>query len=116
MLLVLLLLLQTLTTQSNSLPRLVRMTLSIMLRAMGLEPFVNVTAEEFIFGYDDTLVSLAHKFFPKHRRPMSRMGLLLGVRAYEFLSKSQDPVICDFLLNLTFQCEQEQRCPSKSNR
>lgn len=67
----------TLTTQSNSLPRLVRMTLSIMLRAMGLEPFVNVTAEEFIFGYDDTLVSLAHKFFPKHRRPMSRMGLLL---------------------------------------
>ncbi|PNF27495.1 hypothetical protein B7P43_G04284 [Cryptotermes secundus] len=68
----------TLTTQSNSLPRLVRMTLSIMLRAMGLEPFVNVTAEEFIFGYDDTLVSLAHKFFPKHRRPLSRMGLLLG--------------------------------------
>jgi hypothetical protein len=80
MLSALFLLLQTLSTQSNSLPRLVRMTLSIMLRAMGLEPFVNVTAEEFIFGYDDTLVSLAHKFFPKHRRPMSRMGLLLGVR------------------------------------
>ncbi|XP_069685569.1 scavenger receptor class B member 1 [Periplaneta americana] len=68
----------TLSTQANSLPRLVRMTLSIMLRAMGLQPFVNVTAEEFIFGYDDTLVSLAHKFFPKHRRPMSKMGLLLG--------------------------------------
>jgi hypothetical protein len=74
-----LLFLQTLTTQSNSLPRLVRMTLSIMLRAMGLKPFINVTAEELIFGYDDTLISLAHKFFPKHRRPMSQMGLLLGV-------------------------------------
>lgn len=68
----------TLTTQSNSLPRLVQMTLSIMLRAMGLRPFVNVTAEELIFGYDDTLISLAHKFFPKHRRPMSQMGILLG--------------------------------------
>lgn len=55
------------------------MTLSVMLRAMGLKPFVNVTAEELIFGYDDTLVSLAHKFFPKHRRPLSQMGLLLGV-------------------------------------
>jgi hypothetical protein len=50
-----------------------------MLRAMGLQPFVNVTAEELIFGYEDTLISLAHKFFPRHRRPMSRMGLLLGV-------------------------------------
>lgn len=50
-----------------------------MLRAMGFKPFVNVTAEELIFGYDDTLVSLAHKFFPKNKRPMSQMGLLLRV-------------------------------------
>lgn len=31
-----------------------------------------------MFGYDDTLVALAHKFYPRHKRPMSKMGLLIG--------------------------------------
>lgn len=44
-----------------------------------MSPFVPVTAQELVFGYDDPLVSIAHRFFPKTRRPMSQMGLLLGV-------------------------------------
>lgn len=44
-----------------------------------MKSFVPVTAQELVFGYDDPLVSIAHRFFPKTRRPMSRMGLLLGV-------------------------------------
>lgn len=46
-----------------------------------MKPFVPVTAQELVFGYDDPLVSLGYRFLPKTRRPMSRMGLLLGVSA-----------------------------------
>ncbi|XP_046743031.1 scavenger receptor class B member 1 isoform X1 [Diprion similis] len=68
----------TLSTQSKSLPGFLTMGLSVFLQGMGIEPFVPITAQELVFGYDDPLVSLAHRFFPKTRRPMSQMGLLLG--------------------------------------
>ncbi|CAH2988244.1 unnamed protein product [Chilo suppressalis] len=42
------------------------------------KPFVEVTAEELVFGYDDPLVTLAHYFYPKGKRPNSQMGLLLA--------------------------------------
>lgn len=42
------------------------------------KPFVSVTAEELVFGYNDPLVSLAHIFYPKGKRPNSQMGLLLA--------------------------------------
>lgn len=71
--------LQTLSTQSKSLPRFITMGLSIFLSGLHMKPFIPITAQELVFGYDDPLVSLAHRFFPKTRRPMSRMGLLLGV-------------------------------------
>jgi scavenger receptor class B protein 1 len=64
---------------SSDLPRLMRLGLSLMIRTLGLKPFVQVTPEELTFGYDDPLVMLANKFFPKHRRPMRMMGLLIGV-------------------------------------
>ncbi|XP_020289274.1 scavenger receptor class B member 1-like [Pseudomyrmex gracilis] len=69
----------SLTTMSKSLPRFITMGLSVLLSGMKMEPFVSVTAQELVFGYDDPLITLAHKFLPKTRRPMSRMGLLLGV-------------------------------------
>lgn len=72
---------QTLSTQSKSLPRFLTMGLSMFLSGMDMKPFVPVTAQELVFGYDDPLVSIAHRFFPKTRRPMSQMGLLLGVSA-----------------------------------
>jgi scavenger receptor class B, member 1 len=56
-----------------------RLGLSLAIRTMGLKAFVEVTPEQLAFGYDDPLVMLANKFFPKHRRPMRLMGLLLGV-------------------------------------
>ncbi|XP_049883784.1 scavenger receptor class B member 1 [Pectinophora gossypiella] len=42
------------------------------------KPFVEVTAEELVFGYNDPLVTLAHYFYPKGKRPNSQMGLLLA--------------------------------------
>ncbi|KAG7208444.1 hypothetical protein KM043_014671 [Ampulex compressa] len=68
----------TLSTQSKSLPRILTLGLSVFLSGMHMRPFVPITAQELVFGYDDPLVSIAHRFFPKTRRPMSRMGLLLG--------------------------------------
>lgn len=43
------------------------------------KPFKSLTVDELLFGYDDTLVNLAHKFYPREKRPMSKMGLLIGV-------------------------------------
>lgn len=54
-------------------------TLSIVLTAVKYKPFISLTAEELVFGYDDTLVKLAHKFYPRHKRPMEKMGLLIAV-------------------------------------
>ncbi|XP_043262068.1 scavenger receptor class B member 1 [Colletes gigas] len=68
----------TVSTQSKNLPRFITLGLSMFLSGMQMSPFVPVTAQELVFGYDDPLVSIAHRFFPKTRRPMSQMGLLLG--------------------------------------
>ncbi|KAH0811538.1 hypothetical protein GEV33_011253 [Tenebrio molitor] len=68
----------TLSTQSNSLSYIVQRGISLLLNVNGFKPFVTITADELVFGYDDTLVSLAHKFYPKRKRPMSRMGLLIN--------------------------------------
>lgn len=70
---------QTLTTQSNYLGYFLQKAISLALLLAKSEPFVSVTADELVFGYDDTLVTLAHRFYPKHKRPMSKMGLLIGV-------------------------------------
>ncbi|XP_044003767.1 scavenger receptor class B member 1 isoform X3 [Aphidius gifuensis] len=68
----------TLSSQSKSLPRIVNLGLSMFISGIDQKPFVPVTAQELVFGYDDPLVSIAHRFFPKARRPMRQMGLLLG--------------------------------------
>ena len=70
---------QTLSTHvSNSFP-LVQFVVSTGARTLGLKPFVQLTADQLLFGYDDTLVRLAHSVFPKHLRSQAQMGLLLGV-------------------------------------
>lgn len=69
----------TLTTQSKSLGYLISKTISLALTAAKYKPFVSVTADDLVFGYDDTLVALAHRFYPKQKRPMAKMGLLIGV-------------------------------------
>ncbi|XP_034947264.1 scavenger receptor class B member 1 [Chelonus insularis] len=68
----------TLSTQSKSLPRLLNFGLSMFISGLNQKPFVPVTAQQLVFGYDDPLVSIAHRFFPKARRPMHQMGLLLA--------------------------------------
>lgn len=62
---------------------LVSKAISLALTAAKYQPFVSRTADELVFGYDDTLVSLAHKFYPRNKRPMSKMGLLNGVSVEE---------------------------------
>lgn len=51
----------------------------MVLTAAKYKPFVNLTADQLVFGYDDTLVTLAHKLYPRNKRPLSQMGLLNGV-------------------------------------
>ncbi|PSN51780.1 hypothetical protein C0J52_05277 [Blattella germanica] len=68
----------TLTAHGSSLTRFVQMPMSLMIRSLNLQPFVTITAEQLIFGYDDTLTKLANTFFPVNYRPNSQMGLLLG--------------------------------------
>ncbi|KRT83428.1 hypothetical protein AMK59_4603, partial [Oryctes borbonicus] len=40
------------------------------------KPFIPLTAEEIVFGYDDTLVKLAHHFYPEHKKPTDKMAIL----------------------------------------
>lgn len=68
----------TLTSQANALKPLMKTGVSLALRMTSMKPFVSITAEELVFGYDDTLTSLANRFFPKGKRPPRKMGLFLG--------------------------------------
>ncbi|XP_049545716.1 lysosome membrane protein 2 [Anopheles darlingi] len=69
----------TISTQSKYLHFLAAKTISVALTLMGKQDlFVSLTADELVFGYDDRLVSLAHKFYPRNRRPLEKMGLLNG--------------------------------------
>lgn len=54
-------------------------SISFALTAAHYKPFVSKTADELVFGYDDTLVALAHQFYPRNKRPLAKMGLLNGV-------------------------------------
>ncbi|XP_050524925.1 scavenger receptor class B member 1 [Daktulosphaira vitifoliae] len=67
----------TLTTQANSLPSLLRSSLSAILRFSSLTPFKHVTPQQLVFGYDDPLTSLANTYYPKGKRPPKQMGLFL---------------------------------------
>lgn len=68
----------TLSSQSNNLGWFVQRAISVMLSMGSLSPFVSVTADELVFGYDDSLVSLAHQFYPKRKKPQTKMGLLIS--------------------------------------
>ncbi|XP_035788482.1 lysosome membrane protein 2-like [Anopheles albimanus] len=69
----------TISTQSKYLHFLAAKAISVALTLMGKQDmFVSLTADELVFGYDDRLVSLAHKFYPRNRRPLEKMGLLNG--------------------------------------
>ncbi|XP_030753004.1 lysosome membrane protein 2-like [Sitophilus oryzae] len=70
--------LNTLSTQSNNMGYWLQKTISVLLAMGSSKPFVSVTADELVFGYDDSLVSLAHKFYPKRKKPSNKMGLLIS--------------------------------------
>ncbi|KAJ8975761.1 hypothetical protein NQ317_004811 [Molorchus minor] len=64
----------TLSTQSNNLGYWVQKTISLILSMSDYQPFVSITADELVFGYDDKLVALAHQFYPKKKRPSEKNG------------------------------------------
>ncbi|XP_019869130.1 scavenger receptor class B member 1 isoform X1 [Aethina tumida] len=68
----------TLSTYSNTLGYFIQKTISVLLSLGKFKPFVTITADELVFGYEDKLVALAHQFYPKRKRPMSKMGLLIN--------------------------------------
>ncbi|KAG5678168.1 hypothetical protein PVAND_007861 [Polypedilum vanderplanki] len=68
----------TLSTQSKNLNYFLKKGISLALTAANYKPFASVTADELVFGYDDTLVALAHRFYPRDKRPLAKMGLLNG--------------------------------------
>ncbi|KAJ8954648.1 hypothetical protein NQ314_007048 [Rhamnusium bicolor] len=70
---------KTLSTQSNNLGYWVQKTISLLLSMSNYKPFVSITADQLVFGYDDKLVALAHQFYPKRKRPTEKMGLLINV-------------------------------------
>lgn len=58
---------------------MIEKTISLSLTLGNYKPFVSKTADELVFGYDDTLVALAHQLYPRNKRPLAQMGLLNGV-------------------------------------
>lgn len=71
--------LMALSTQSNSLGYMIQKTISFILNMGNHKPFITLTPDELVFGYDDAIVTLAHHFYPKHKKPLTQMGLLNGV-------------------------------------
>lgn len=67
-----------LSTQSNNLGYVIQKAISFVLNMSKHKPFISVTADELVLGYDDGIVDLAHKFYPKYKRPKNKMGLLIG--------------------------------------
>lgn len=57
----------------------VQRAISVVLSMGSFKPFISLTADELVFGYDDQLVALAHQFYPKRKRPSEKMGLLINV-------------------------------------
>lgn len=64
----------------------VQKTISLILSMGTFKPFVSLTADELVFGYDDQLVSLAHRFYPKRKRPSEKMGLFITVSSVPWYS------------------------------
>lgn len=63
----------------------VQKAISVMLSMGTFQPFVSITADELVFGYEDKLVALAHQFYPKYKRPGEKMGLLINVSKILYL-------------------------------
>lgn len=81
------------TTQANSLPSILKSSLSAILRFSGLTPFKHVTPQQLVFGYDDPLTSLANTYYPKGKRPPKKMGLFLLVCSPNIINISINIII-----------------------
>lgn len=61
----------------------VRKALSMLMTTMKVQPFVTLTVDEYIWGYDDAFYKLAMALVPREMRyPKSKFGVLAEVSSY----------------------------------
>ncbi|CAO1370760.1 unnamed protein product [Diamesa serratosioi] len=76
--------LESVTSETKDLGMLLKKSLSLITTTAESKPFISLTPNELLFGYNDTLTYIAHMVYPRNLRPNKKMGLLNG--AHERLS------------------------------
>jgi hypothetical protein len=73
-------LLQSATSQSKHAARFLRLAMASIMDILKIKPFVEVTVEQLLWGYEDPLLKLAKDVVPKEQKlPYEEFGLLYGV-------------------------------------
>lgn len=52
---------------------------SLIMTSADKKPFITLTPNKLLFGYNDTLTYIAHMFSPRNSRPGKIMGILTTV-------------------------------------
>lgn len=74
------LLLQSATSQSKHAARFLRLAMASIMDILKIKPFVEVTVEQLLWGYEDPLLKLAKDVVPKEQKlPYEEFGLMYGV-------------------------------------
>ena len=74
-------LLQSATSQSKHAARFLRLAMASIMDILKIKPFVEVTVEQLLWGYEDPLLKLAKDVVPKEQKlPYEEFGLMYGVR------------------------------------
>uniref|UniRef100_A0A0A9YEL4 Scavenger receptor class B member 1 n=2 Tax=Lygus hesperus TaxID=30085 RepID=A0A0A9YEL4_LYGHE len=69
----------TLTSMVANMPAILRLPIRLALNSVYKHPaLIPLTPDELLFGFDEPLTALAHKFYPQNKRPPAKMGLLIG--------------------------------------
>lgn len=73
-------LLQSATSQSKHAARFLRLAMASIMDILKIKPFVEVTVEQLLWGYEDPLLKLAKDVVPKEQKlPYEEFGLMYGV-------------------------------------
>ena len=64
------------TSKAKDMGMFFKKSFSLITTSADNKPFISLTPNELLFGYNDTLTYFAHVFYPRHLRPGKMMGLL----------------------------------------
>lgn len=74
---------QSATSQSKHAARFLRLAMASIMDILKIKPFVEVTVEQLLWGYEDPLLKLAKDVVPKEQKlPYEEFGLMYGVSYY----------------------------------